>query len=156
MSELETAKKRAMYLLGGKDYSKKELLNKLLNNYSRESAEEAVNQMAEYGYIDDERYAEKLARVYVEVRKYGKRRAKMMMMQKGLSAETAETALDKYSSADIVGEIIAVIEKKYYDRLFIEGLEGKKEMQKVIAALARRGYGYGDIKAAIEAVIGGE
>lgn len=150
--ELETAKKRAMYLLGGKDYSRKELLDKLLKNYSRETCEAAVEQMLEYGYLDDERYAKKLARQYIEVRKYGKNRAKMMMLQKGLGPSLADEALEQYSADDMVSEIVTVIEKKYYDRLFGEGLEGRREMQKVMAALARRGYGYEAIKSAVAIV----
>ncbi|MBQ7835074.1 MAG: regulatory protein RecX [Ruminiclostridium sp.] len=150
--ELETAKKRAMYLLGGKDYSKKELMNKLLKNYSMENCEKAVAQMEEYGYLDDERYAKKLARQYIEVRKYGKSRAKMMMIQKGLGSALADEALEQYTSDDMIDEIVSIIEKKYYDRLFEEGLEGRKEMQKVMAALARRGYGYEDIKSAVAIV----
>lgn len=153
--ELETAKKRAMYLLGGKDYSRKELLNKLLNNYSPEVCEAAVEQMLEYGYLDDERYAKKLARNYIEVRKYGKQRAKMMMIQKGLNPSLADEALSRYSEEEIIDEIIAIIEKKYYDNLFESGLEGKKERQKVMAALARRGYGYEQIKKAVSIVIEG-
>ncbi len=151
-TELETAKKRAMYLLGGRDYSRKELLDKLLKNYSRETCEEAVRQMAEYGYLDDRRYADKLARKYVEVRKYGKSRAKMMMIQKGLGPSIADEALSRYSADDMVEEITAIIEKKYMDKLSADGAEGMKEMQKVMAALARRGYGYEDIKKAVSLV----
>lgn len=151
-TELETAKKRAMYLLGGRDYSRKELLDKLLKNYSREICEEAVRQMEEYGYLDDRRYADKLARKFVEVRKYGKSRAKMMMIQKGLGPSIADEALSRYSADDMVEEITAIIEKKYMDRLSADGNEGMKEMQKVMAALARRGYGYEDIKKAISLV----
>lgn len=150
--ELETAKKRAVYLLGGKDYSKKELMNKLLNNYSRESCEAAVEQMVEYGYLDEKRYANRLAHAYIEVRKYGKSRAKMMMIQKGLAPELADEVLSAYSSEDMVEEIAEVIRKKYSDRICIDGLEGRKELQKVMAALARRGYGYEDIKTAISLV----
>ncbi|MBQ8903294.1 MAG: regulatory protein RecX [Oscillospiraceae bacterium] len=148
-NELETAKKRAMYLLGGRDYSRKELFDKLLKNYSRETCEEAVRQMAEYGYLDDRRYADKLARKYVEVRKYGKSRAKMMMIQKGLGPSIAADALSRYSADDMVEEITAIIEKKYMDKLSVDGAEGMKEMQKVMAALARRGYSYDHIKKAV-------
>ena len=151
-SELETAKKRAMYLLGARDYSRKELLEKLLKNYSRETCETAVEQMAEYGYLDDRRYAEKLAKKYVEVRRYGKSRAKMMMIQKGLGSALADEALSRYSSQDMVEEISAIIEKKYMDKLSIDGTERMKEMQKVMAALARRGYSYDDIRKAISLV----
>ena len=70
MSELDTAKKRAVYLLGGKDYSRRELIEKLKKNYSEENAVKAADSMCEYGYVDDSRYAEKLARNYIVGRKY--------------------------------------------------------------------------------------
>ena len=152
MEELEIAKCRAMYLLGGRDYGRNELVEKLKNNYSEKSAVTVAELMCEYGYVDDGRYAEKLAKLYITVRHYGKSKAAMMMRQKLLDPETIETALARYTSEDIVGEITDILRKKYYDRLFLSGIEGKKEMQKVIAALARRGYGYSNIKAALYTV----
>lgn len=152
MSELETAKKRAMYLLGGRDYSRRALYEKLREHYSEESCEKAVAQMCEYGYLDDERYAKRLARQYIEGRKYGKRRAALMLSQKGLERETIEEALSLYSADMVAEELADLIETKYLGRLFGEGPEGRKETQKVIAALARRGYGYGEIRTALSLV----
>ncbi len=149
MEELDIAKRRAMHLLGGRDYGRNELIEKLKNNYSEKTAVTVADLMCEYGYVNDDRYAEKLAKQYITVRKYGKSRAALMMRQKLLDAQTIETALDKYTEDDITGEIAEILRKKYFDRLFLEGIEGKKEMQKVIAALARRGYGYNDIKTAL-------
>lgn len=147
--ELEIAKRRAMHLLGGRDYGRNELTAKLKNNYSEETALAVTELMCEYGYVDDARYAEKLARNYIKVRRYGRSRAAMMMAQKGLDRDTIDEALSRYTQEDIVAEITDILRKKYADRLFLEGLEGKKEMQKIIAALARRGYSYNDIKAAL-------
>lgn len=152
MEELEIAKRRAMHLLAARDYGKNELYKKLLNNYSEKTAAAVTKMMTEYGYIDDERYAKKLAKTYIEIRKYGKSRAALMMREKGLDRDTIEGALGEYDSDSITSEIIALLKKKYMDRLFLEGLEGKKEMQKVIAALARRGYSYNDIKTALYAL----
>lgn len=152
MEELEIAKRRAMHLLAARDYGRNELYKKLLNNYSEKTALTVTEMMTEYGYIDDERYAKKLAKTYIEIRKYGKKRAALMMREKGLGRDTIEAALEDYDNEAITSEIIALLKKKYMDRLFLEGLEGKKEMQKVIAALARRGYSYGDIKAALYAL----
>ena len=152
MEELEIAKRRAMHLLAARDYGKNELYKKLLNNYSEKTAAAVTKMMWEYGYIDDERYAKKLAKAYIEIRKYGKSRAALMMREKGLDRDTIESALEEYDSEDITSEIVELLKKKYIDRLFLEGLEGKKEMQKVIAALARRGYSYGDIKTALYAL----
>lgn len=150
--ELETAKRRAMHLLGGRDYGRNELISKLKNNYSEQTAIAVADLMCEYGYVNDERYAEKLARNYITVRKYGKSRAAIMMSQKGLDRDTIDGALEKYTEDDITAEITEILRKKYADRLFLEGIEGKKEMQKIIAALARRGYGYNDIKTALYTV----
>ena len=147
--ELDIAKRRAMYLIGGREYGRNELIDKLKNNYSEETAVKVADLMCEYGYVDDARYAEKLARNYIRVRRYGKSRAAMMMRQKGLDRETIDTALSQYTEEDMIEEIADILRKKYADRLFLEGLEGRKEMQKIIAALARRGYGYNDIKFAL-------
>lgn len=152
MEELEIARRRAMHLLAARDYGKKELYKKLLNNYSEETSLAVTEMMTEYGYIDDERYAKKLAKTYIEIRKYGKKRAALMMREKGLDRDTIENALEEYDAEAITSEIVALLKKKYMDRLFLEGPEGKKEMQKVIAALARRGYSYGDIKTALYAL----
>ena len=149
MEELDIAKRRAMHLLAAREYGRNELIDKLKNNYSEETAVKVADLMCEYGYVDDARYAEKLARNYIRVRRYGKSRAAMMMRQKGLDRETIDTALSQYTEEDMIEEIADILRKKYADRLFLEGLEGRKEMQKIIAALARRGYGYNDIKSAL-------
>lgn len=152
MTELEIAKRRALYLLGGRDYSRKELYKKLLNNYSPETCEKTVAFAEEYGYLDEERYARRLARSYIEGKKYGVRRAALMMSQKGLDREIIDAALEQFPDEARQGALEELIEQKYYDRIFGEGIEGRKELQKVIAALARRGYSYGEIKNAIDTV----
>lgn len=149
MEELEIAKRRAMHLLAARDYGNKELFHKLMNNYSEKTSLAVIEMMTEYGYINDERYAKKLAKTYIEIRKYGKKRAALMMREKGLDRDTIDEALAEYDSDAITSEIVELLRKKYMDRLFLGGLEGKKEMQKVIAALARRGYSYSDIKTAL-------
>ncbi len=138
-----------MHLLANRDYGRNELIEKLKNNYSEKTAVIVADQMCEYGYVNDERYAGKLAKHYLTVKKYGKSRAALMMRQKGLDRDTVDAALDEYSSDDITSEIAEILRKKYADRLFLAGIEGRKEMQKIIAALARRGYSYNDIKSAL-------
>lgn len=138
-----------MHLLANRDYGRNELIEKLKNNYSEKTAVTVADQMCEYGYVNDGRYAGKLAKHYLTVKKYGKSRAALMMRQKGLDRDTVDAALGEYSTDDITSEIAEILRKKYMDRLFLGGIEGKKEMQKIIAALARRGYSYNDIKTAL-------
>ncbi len=154
--EYTRASKRALYLLGGKDYCEKELYDKLLNNYAPETCERVIERMKEYGYLDDERYAKKLARSQITVKKHGRQRALFEMMRKGLPRELCEEALAEYGGDVIREEIAELVRKKYADRLDCGGDEFYREQQKVIAALARRGYGYADIKAALEQVLNEE
>ncbi len=151
----EDARKYAMRLLGGRDYGRNELAAKLSERFSHEEADAAVEAMCEYGYVNDTRYADKLAAKYITVNRYGKSRAALMMRKKLLGPETIRDALGKYDREDMTAEIAVLLRKKYYDRLFLEGMEGKKERQKVVAALARRGYGLTDIKAALREVMSG-
>lgn len=153
--ELDIAKRRAMHLIAAREYGRNELTAKLREHYSEQTCETVADLMCEYGYIDDARYAEKLARSCIAVKGYGKSRAALMMRRKGLDADTIDEALGKYTDDDITAEIVSILRRKYADRLFLEGDEGRKEMRKIIAALARRGYGYDEIKAALYEVRGG-
>lgn len=145
--EKERAKKRAMYLLGNRDYCRNELYKKLMENYCEETCDYVIELMEHYDFIDDERYAGKLAKKLIKVSHKGKRRARYEMMMKGLDAETVDEALSQYSDEDIVEEIKSLVEKKYYEKL-----DDRADVQKVIAALARRGYGFDDIKTALRLV----
>ena len=147
------ASKRALYLLGGKDYGTRELYDKLAANYPPSVCDKVIARMRDYGYLDDERYAKKLARSQIIVKKHGRQRALIEMVRKGLPRELCESALDEYDKEDIQTEIAELVRKKYADKIDRGNPDWHYEQQKAIAALARRGYGYGDIKTAIETVL---
>ena len=80
-NEFRKAKERALYLLDYRDYSYIELYKKLEKNYSEEICDAVMDKMVELGTINDKRYAQGLARTYMEVRKYGYYKAFQMMRQ---------------------------------------------------------------------------
>ena len=147
-AEYQRARKRAMYLLGSRPYSTAALREKLLNNYSEETADKVIEDMTRYGFLDDEEYARRLASSVINGKKYGLHRAKAEMRRKGVPEELIEQALDEYSREDIADSLTELVRKKYADRIY-----DREDRQRVIAALARRGYGFGEIKAAIMAVL---
>lgn len=147
-SEYERARKRAMYLLGSRPYSTAALREKLLNNYSEETTERVIEDMTRYGFLDDEDYARRLAASIISGKKYGLRRAKAEMRRKGVLEELIEQALSEYSREDVEDNLTQLVRRKYSHRI-----SDREERQKVIAALARRGYGFGEIKSAITAVL---
>lgn len=137
------AKQRALWYLSRGDLAEKELYKKLVKVFPETAAARAVAKIKELGYIDDERYALRLAENLLKVKRVGTREALAVMTLKGIDRDIAKYALED-TECDTVAVIKELIVKKYKNRL-----GDKKETQKVIAALARRGYGFSDIRSAL-------
>ncbi len=142
------AKKRALYLLGTKQYCYKELLTKLRRSYDEDTARYAADSMRDYGYVNDEEYAPKLADYLIHTKRWGVRKAKYEMLHRGLSEELVENTLAQYSDDDISEEITELLERKYYNKI-----ADYDDRRRTIAALARRGYDYNSVKHCIERLL---
>lgn len=142
---LRKAKKRALYLLGERLMCRGELLNKLTRTYGAEVAEEAVEYVCGLGYINDEEYAMKYADYLIKRKRWGIRRARMEMIRRGLDREIVENTLNCIPSEEVDNELFAIIEKKYSQKL-----DDYDDRRRTVAALARRGYDFGEIKRCIE------
>lgn len=145
-AERRKARERAYYLLGYRDHSSQELYQKLLRCVSPPVAAETVALMQRQGYLNDEAYAQKLARYCLLTKKWGQRRAMQEMLRRGVERETAQLALES-CEVDSVEQLKAVIDRKYASALW--GEDPYKGRQKVTGALLRLGYGYDDIRRGI-------
>lgn len=144
-NDLRRARERALYLLDYKDYSYVMLFKKLSENYPEQICYEVCDKLAELGIVNDRRFAEGLARKYMEVKGFGYYRAMQQMKLAGLSKALIDEALEPYLDTDSVRERLrALVEKKYLRRLGDE--DGVK---KVKNALVRQGYSYADINAVL-------
>jgi len=147
-SNFRRAYQRALFLLDYRDYSAKEMTEKLVKTYKSEALCGAVlNKLKENGFIDDERYAEKLARKLVEIKKYGFRRAKRELMQKGIEQFTAEDALADYEYT--FEENLAELLKTKHSRYLTDSSD-RKSIEKVKNALVRYGYDFSEINRAVK------
>ncbi len=144
-SEYNRARDRALYLLGLRDYACKELTKKLLTEARPAIAEQVVARLREVGLLDDERYAERLAQSLSRSKQYPKRRVAQELQRRGVDRETAGNAAEEIDCADDK-LALALIEKKYYNKM-----SDRESRQKVMAALARRGFSYEAIRQAIAA-----
>ncbi len=144
LSDRKRSKERALWLLSGRDYSRKKLLEKLKAEANEDVAEEVCDRMEELGLIDDEKYARRLSHDLIQLKKMSKRGAMYKLMEKGIDRELAEAVLDEIE-IDPVEQICALIEKKYINKL-----EDEKDRRRTVAALQRLGYSWSDIKAALE------
>ncbi|MDF2566592.1 MAG: hypothetical protein K0R90_48, partial [Oscillospiraceae bacterium] len=95
-ADVRKARERALYLLSYRDHSKKELIDKLCKSVDEDVAEKTADRMEELGFLDDEKYADKLARDLLERKKLGERRAGFEMRKKGLEKELIESVLEQY------------------------------------------------------------
>ncbi|HAG13228.1 MAG TPA: hypothetical protein DCG49_05120 [Ruminococcus sp.] len=141
----------ALYLLEKRAYSYRELYDKLMS--APDAQEDAVlialEKLTRYGFVNDARYAESLARHYVEGKKFGIRRAAYEMKHRGLSQEDIDDALLEYDDAERISEQLLELLQKKYAR-YLNDPDDRKATEKVTAALVRRGFTYQQIRYAIE------
>ena len=143
---LKRAKLRAMHLLNDMDRTESQLRTKLLNgDYPADIADEAIAYVKSFGYINDESYI----RRFIESRKNSKSKKEIyaLLMKKGVDRERVREILSEYYSAeDSLNAIRDLLRKKRYDPKSATD----QEMRKIYGYLARKGFGYEDIRQVIQ------
>ena len=149
-SQLRRAKSKALYLLEFRDYSRRDMKNRLQKDgeFDEDSAEAAVEYLTEIGAIDDSRYAENMIRHLISQKHYGRRRIMQELGAKGIDRDTAEEALAPFD-LDEQEAILDLLRGK-----FSRDLGDDKGIRRTIASLQRYGYGMGDIYNALNVIQG--
>lgn len=142
---LRKAKKRALYLLGERLMCRGELVTKLTRTYGAEIAERAAEYVCGLGYVNDEEYAPKLAEYLIKRKRFGLRRARLEMLHRGLDRELVENTLSDIPEDEVDEELLALIGRRYAFKV-----QDRDDRRRTVAALARRGYGFGAINRCIE------
>jgi regulatory protein len=133
------AKMRCMHLLETRDYTEKELREKLeRGGYSRESTEAAIAYVTSYGYLDDTRYAAR----YIDT--YGDRKSRRLieqeLLRKGISRDILVQSRSEEDSftrrANEEDMIRKLLEKKHFDPQSAD----EKERHRLYAMLVRKGF----------------
>ena len=143
------AKEKALRLLSGRPMSRKELVDKLTARprdkekepIPEELAEEAADRLEELGYLNDAEYARTVARHYA-AKGYGERKLRDELWKRGVPREYWDQALEEVQ--DPTDGMDAFIRRKLMGRT-----ADKETLGKLSAALARRGYRWEDIRAAL-------
>ena len=145
--EQRSARERALRLLAYRDHSKRELIDKLSRTVSSEVARETAARMEELGFLDDVRYAQKLARQQLLQKYRGRRRAVYELCCKGIEPAVAEAAVSSVE-VDSVSQIYQLLLKRYPAAAY-----DVKQQRKAAAAMERRGYVYGDFRRALSRLL---
>ena len=146
-SAAHRAHEKALYLLEHRAHSKKELADKIARaEFDRDAANAAADRMEELGLVDDEQYARRLAQELFERRKFGARRVRQELQQKGIDAGLISVVLEEFSpeTDETVEKIRDIVERKYP-----AAREDEKVRRRAVAALQRYGYKLDDIFAVL-------
>lgn len=133
------AKARCMNLLQSKDYTQKQLEDKLkMGEYPQQCIDEAIAYVKSYGYIDDRNYARSFIEYRLESR--SRNRIEADLMRKGISKEVIREAFGELEelgvSQDETAMVSALLEKKRYQA----GTATREEKQRMYGFLCRRGF----------------
>ena len=142
-SDRKRCKDKAMWLIGYRDHSRRELIDKLRRDFSAESAEAAVRRLEELGLIDDGRFARRYAADLFNLKRLSDRAVRQKLHEKGIDRDLIDEVMAEFE-VDEQAQIRAIIEKKY-----ARSLSDEKERRRAVNALSRLGFDYSDIKSAV-------
>ncbi len=136
-------KAKTLDLLSRKPQSRKELERKLQEWEASEEESAAIcDRMEELGYLNDAAYAERVVRHY-SAKGYGVKKLRDELYRRGVPRDLWDEALQQ--AEDPADAIDAFVEKKLAGKT-----PDRKELKKVSDALARRGYSWSEISAALD------
>lgn len=143
------AKLRSMNLLKSREYTEKQLRDKLRQGFYPESIiEEAVEYVKSYHYVDDYRYAEQY--VTCQLSQRSKKRIQLDLMKKGISKELIDQIFRQTDSEELEENEIMMIKKLMEKKRYNPETATPQEKMKLFAFLYRKGYSADNIKKVIQ------
>ena len=133
---------RAAKLLAAKQRSVEELRERLLagGGANPDLVETVIERLREYGYLDDERFAQSYASLRIQQRPIGRQRLQRDLHLKKIDKQTVDTALDQVfeqtPEADLIDHAIA-------RRIRLRGRpKTREEAKKLFDHLLRQGFAF--------------
>ena len=142
------AKLRAMNLLKSREYTTKQLYDKLKSgDYPEKIIKEALAYVERFHYTDDLRYAVSYISGHETTR--SRRRIEQDLLKKGIDRETLERAWQEWESQGGIQDEQSMIEELLRKRGYDPENTDRKEMQRMGAFLMRRGFSGESVRKAL-------
>ena len=143
------AMNKAVSLLASRSRTEKEIVVSLQKNaYPEQIIARVMARLTEAGYLNDADFAEHWAASRAN-KGMGARRIRMELRQKGVSQEEIDAALSAVDDDDVIQGALKIAEKAAHGK----DLTSPSDRQKILAALARRGYDFSIAKQALNQLI---
>lgn len=146
---LKRCRERTAYLLGRADQTRHDLKAKLLqNHYPVKIIDRVVEEYETRGYVDDVRYVRNYIKMHISFK--SERRIRCLLMTKGINQQMIEEGFDDYRR-EIGGwqwqreQQEKIIEKEFHKRRYDFQKKDRKELQRIVASLMRKGFSYEDV-----------
>lgn len=147
LDTFEDTKEKALRLLEFRNHSEKELTDKLARlGASSENIEKTVEFLINYRLINDENYAEALARDLQRLKGYGKNRIKSELYAKGIDGAIIDTVLEELDDNDL-----DLLTEKLQKRL--NGDFEKKSRDRVTRYFVNKGYSFDEIRSCMDRIM---
>lgn len=133
------AKLRSMNLLQSRDYTRKQLEDKLRRgDYPEECIEEAIAYVESCGYIDDRRYARDFIEYHIQTK--SRTRIETDLMRKGIAKDIIQGVFDELGSMGVEQDESKMICDLLRKKKYCADTATKQEQQKIYGFLFRRGF----------------
>ena len=143
------ARQKAFALLTMRNRSEKALRDALLRSgYDDAIVNRVLAALTESGFLNDRTYAESLIRQR-DARGFGRKRILLDLLSKGVDRDTAEISLDDFYLAD--GDRGSALQKSAEKAVRGRDLSERKDRQKAVASLMRKGFSLSEALAGIDA-----
>lgn len=133
------AKLRSMNLLQSRDYTRRQLEDKLRRGeYPDVCIEEAIAYVESYGYIDDRRYA----RDFIEYNMQTKSRTRIEtdLMKKGIAKDVIREAFTELQDLGVQQDEMAMICDLLKKKKYCADTASRQQQQKMYGFLYRKGF----------------
>jgi len=144
---------RATDYLSRRMHSRAELSRKLMKGeYGQSIIDSVLDQLEQFGYLDDARYARSRAQSLAEHKHHGKRRAMMELRKAGVKSDVAAKALAHvYDAHDSLAVARELARKKAPSLKRFDPLVARRRL---VGMLQRRGFDYETIKPVVDSALG--
>jgi regulatory protein len=141
---------KAVAMLAQRAHAGGEIRQKLeRSHYLEDTIDMVLYKLEKERLLNDEAFAREYAASCAR-RQMGRSRIRMELARKGLPRELIDRALEELCEEEADEAAVRLAQKLLRRH---NGEDVRKEMQKVLAAMARRGYSYEDSREAIEAAL---
>ena len=154
--EVFAAKASALAGLANRARTAQELRDSLSRKgFAEDIVEDTVADLERLGLVDDAAYARAFVRGRFSGRGYGPARLRQDLMRKGVARATIDGALAELTEAEDLGEAARDQAARKWRALASED-DPRKRKKKTMDYLVRRGFGFDQARAAVDAVADGE